>query len=210
MNGALDVLGWICVIVLLWLLNRALSGKSTPNPFHSPTQAEIDVAKTREAEATELSMLREDSNIESQYKNKFLNMPYDSDFVDPECVAYLAREAELFYAMSKAKQKMVTKENSCNTANNFKCGWANYCSAFAGERMLRDRTAKPRCISYMAGGNPTKAAHPFEAAINKVWWFNWKKTHYPELIKKYNETGVFVPGWEWQPLDEVPDYHNNN
>ena len=197
------------MFICIWLGSRQLSGKPVPLP-RIQTQEEREEAEKRNAEEWELRRLDYNDEMFMQYTNHFMNMPFDSDFVKPEYREYLALEWDAWCSLSKsARRSLMKRDNNVAFRNNYCSAWENYCKALAGERMVKDRMGVHYAVKSGPGFNCYTAAHPFEAAVQKTWYWQWERTHYPELIKKYNETGVFVPGWEWQPLDEIPDYHEN-
>lgn len=207
MDGALWWIGLIFVIVVLVCADRSLNGKPLPS-LHIPTAEEKAAAEAHLAEQQELWRLPEDNLMHYQYYEHFFDMPKDSDFVPKEYVAYFKRELEELMQYTPAEIKRLLKNNIQFKDNN-QTAWSNFCFAFGGERMIKDRKGKPSIVSTGLGFNPDNDAHPIDAAIRKTWWWYWNRTHYPELIRKYNETGKFIPGWEWRPLDEIPDYHEN-
>ena len=207
MDGALWWIGLIFVIVVLVCADRSLNGKPLPS-LHIPTAEEKAAAEAHLAEQQELWRLPEDNLMHYQYYEHFFDMPKDSDFVPKEYVAYFKRELEELMQYTPAEIKRLLKNNIQFKDNN-QTAWSNFCFAFGGERMIKDRKGKPSIVSTGLGFNPDNDPHPIDAAIRKTWWWYWNRTHYPELIRKYNETGKFIPGWEWRPLDEIPDYHEN-
>lgn len=197
------------LLLLVWIGSRALQGKPVQVPM-IPTKEERNAAEKRNAEEWELRRLHYSEEMLHQYANHFLNMPFDSDFVKPEYREYLELEWNAWCNLSKsAKRSLMKRDNHVASRNNYCSAWENYCLAFAGERMLKDRKGVHYAVTNAPGVDCYSAAHPFEAALDKTWYWQWWRTHYPELIKKYNETGKFIPGWEWRPLDEIPDYHEN-
>lgn len=207
MDGALWWIGLIFVIVVLVCADRSLNGKPLPS-LHIPTAEEKAAAEAHLAEQQELWRLPEDNLMHYQYYEHFFDMPKDSDFVPKEYVAYFKRELEELMQYTPAEIKRLLKNNIQFKDNN-QTAWSNFCFAFGGERMIKDRKGKPSIVSTGLGFNPDNDPHPIDAAIRKTWWWYWNRTHYPELIRKYNETGKFISGWEWRPLDEIPDYHEN-
>lgn len=207
MEGVFGLLGLFGAVLLYFWIDRSLKGKPMPS-LHISTAEEKAAAEAHLAEQQELWRLPSDSTIHYQYYEHFFHMPFDSDFVPKEYVDYFRREHEELIKHKPAEIKRLMRDEVKYQDNNM-TAWNNFCFAFGGERMIKDRKGKPSIIDTGLGFNPDNDPHPIDAAIRKTWWWYWKRTHYPELIRKYNETGKFIPGWKWRPLDEIPDYHEN-
>ena len=211
--GFWGLIVFLLIVGALAIWDRKINGKPVPS-LHIATAEEREEAMQRDRELSILRNLPRDwsNEILAQYKAHFTEMPYDSDFVDPTYVEYFMREEALFASLSKTAQKQVLRnKNHVNDRNNYMTAWNNYCAAFAGERMLKDRNGLPHILDmHMLYWDPERMKHPFQSSIDKVWHHYWKHTHYPELISRFNKTGEFIPGWDWRPLESIPDYHTNS
>lgn len=190
------------IIIGLYLLFKKISSNGW-----LMSQEEKNEIIDRQQEVMQL-VTKRDSSVEKQYLDHFYRMSImDSDFVPDAYREYFKKEYDLFYGSSKAVQKQRLK--TLKSFNHPGIGWECYTSAFACERMIKDRECLPNILSLGMYNKWQYAVHPTESAIELCRWYYWKRTHYPALIERYNKTGEFIPGWDWKPLAAIPDYHNN-
>ena len=150
-------------------------------------------ARDRQNEVFELRRLGFNTEIQAQYRRKY-NI---SDIED--CYAYWIPR---HYQEYMAKELLLWKSSGC--PNRFPTAAADFGKAFAYERMIRDRAALPTVCRDEVIYPWSRMLHPTEWAI-KLCWHEWSIHHHEELINRYNETGEFVPVWEWEPLKNIPD-----
>lgn len=160
---------------------------------HFGTADDRAKARDRQDEVLELRRMGYNTEIQAQYRRKY-------NILDVEdCYAYWIPER---YREYMAKELALWK--SAGHPNRFPTAAADFGKAFAHERMIRDHVALPTvCIDEVI--YPwSRMQNPTEGAI-KLCWHEWHIHHHEELINHYNETGEFIPVWEWEPVKHIPD-----
>ena len=137
----------LIMLVLIYLAHRTLQGKPVSVPTIL-TKEERATAEKRNTEEWDLRRLQFDAEIYKQYAEHFMEMPFDSDFVKPEYRDYFEREWQAWLNLSAfAQRQYLKRDNNVAFRNNYCTSWENYCHAFAGERMIKDRKGVPQIVT---------------------------------------------------------------
>lgn len=173
----------VCIGVLIHWINK----------HYVPPEERQRLAE-RAAEVDELRRIGYNEDIQRQYEGHywiFTPQKCYSDWVPEEYREYMAKEIEMF------------NEAPFQLSKFGLAAW-DFSRAFAWERMIKDKVALPNVLIHESVQlSWDKYQEPTKAAI-AMCWRRWKRNHHEELIKHYNETGEFIPIWQWKPIKEIP------